>query len=437
MHSTSNQNKAPRTLDLFGSENKKYAVWWLDAIQMNPIASAFMKFRMRCIYLSLFVLAAAASTPLSGQVTYREGEGWSVSDGENVADAASAAAQFDLARQAEDAGNLKRALAAYRKVVKRFPRTDQARDAAFKVGQLYEKAGDFSRAFDAYQKLIDDYPGSSQFNEAVEAQFKIATLYLEGERQRLLGIPTFASMSRAQEMFESIIKNAPFTKYAPLSQFNLGMAYEKQGKTPEAIAAYQTVIDRYTDSDLADDALYQIAYVFFQQARAGSNDKTVLQKARDGFQDFLLRYPDSEKAKQAEANLKLLEGRKTQSAIEVARFYDKSRQYKAAVIYYNVVLQQQPGSPEAEEAERRIDEIRGQVGEEALQVGVEKAETGQAARARRKLQAQLDTAARADYVGPPAPVVPDEVEPELPRMRTSPDDVAPLPPAVEPDLPLE
>ncbi len=396
-----------------------------------------MRFKLRLFYVSMLALAAAMPAPVSAQVTYREGEGWSVNDGENVADAANASDQFALGQQAEQAGNLKRAISAYRKVVKRFPRTDQARDAAFKLGELYEKAGDFSRAFDAYQKLIDDYPGSTRFDEAVEAQFKIATLYLEGERQRLLGIPTFASMTRAQEMFQSVIKNAPFTKFAPLSQFNLGMAFEKQGKYPEAVAEYQTVIDRYPESDLADDALYQIAYVFFRQARAGSNDQTLAQKARDGFQDFLLRYPDSEKAAQAEENLKLLEGRKTQSSIEVARFYDKARQYKAAVIYYNVVLQQQPGSPEAEEAQRRIDEIRGEVGDDALQVGVEKAETGQAARARRKLQAAVDTSARADYVGPPAPVVPDEVEPELPRLRTSPEDVAPLPPAVEPDLPLE
>lgn len=395
-----------------------------------------MNSKLRLLFV-LMLAAVLSHVSAFSAVTYREGQGWSVEEGEDVADAASASEQMALAEAAENEGNLKRALSSYRKVVKRFPRTEQARNAAFKVGELYEKAGDFSRAFDAYQLLIDEYPGTDRFDDAIEAQFKIATLYLEGERQRLLGIPTFTSMSRAQEMFQAIIKNGPFTKYAALSQFNLGMAYEKQGKVGEAVAEYQTVIDRYPESDLADDALYQIAYVYFQQARAGSNDQTVAQKARDAFQDFLLRYPGSEKAAQAEENLKLLKGRKTQSAIEVARFYDKAQKYKAAVIYYNVVLQQEPGSEEAEEAERRIDEIRGEVGDEALQVGVEKAETGQTARARRRMQAQVDTSSRADYVGPPAPVVPDEVEPEQPRLRTSPMDVAPLPPAVEPDLPLE
>lgn len=376
-------------------------------------------------------------TPLGAEVVYREGEGWSIEDSEGLADAESAAEQMAVAREAENQNNLRRSLAAYSKVVKRFPRTEQAMEAQYRMGELYERAGDFSRAFEAYKNLVENYPDTDRFNEAIESQFEIAKLYLEGERQRVLGIPTLPSMARAQEMFEAIIKNAPYTKFAPLSQFNIGIAYQKQSKPAEAIASFQTVIDRYPDSDVADDAQYQIAYVWFEQARTGSYDQTVAAKARESFQDFLLRYPDSEKVAQAEENLKLLEDKKTERAIDIARFYDKSGQPKAAVIYYNLVIQQEPDSEVAEEASQRIEEIRSEFGEEALMVGGEIAETGSIARQRRRMQAEVDTASRADYAGPPAPVIPDELPPEQPRMRTSPEDIEPLPPAVEPDLPTE
>jgi hypothetical protein len=35
-------------------------------------------------------------------------------------------------------------------------------------------------------------------------------------------------------MFASIIQNAPYSKNAPIAQFNLGLTYERQNRIPEA-----------------------------------------------------------------------------------------------------------------------------------------------------------------------------------------------------------
>ncbi len=353
-----------------------------------------------------------------------------------VEELANARAQYDLAVEAENAGDLGRATSAYRTVVRRFPRSEYAERSQLKVGELQEKAGDFQRAFNSYQKLIEDYPNSTEFNRAIEAQFKIATLYLEGERQRVLGIPTLPSMDRARSMFESIVKSAPFSTLAPLAQFNIGLTHERQGDPTQAVAAYQVVIDRYGSSDVADDAYYQIGYVYFTEARKGSYDQATATRARETFEDFLIRYPQSEKTAQAQENLKLLGTKQSTGSLDIAKFYDKQKNYKAAVVYYTEVVQQQPGSEESEIASARIEELRELVGEEELQFGSERAETGGMAAARKRFQAQVDTASRADYAGPAAPIVPDELPPERPRMRTSPADIAPLP-SVEPELPTE
>lgn len=65
-------------------------------------------------------------------------------------------------------------------------------------------------------------------------------------------------MTRAEGMFEDIVKNAPFSAYAPLSEFNAGVAMEKNLKYPEAIAAYETVLTKYPSDPSAADAQYQI-----------------------------------------------------------------------------------------------------------------------------------------------------------------------------------
>jgi len=207
-------------------------------------------------------------------------------------------------------------------------------------------------------------------------------------------------------------------------------------------------VDRYPNSDVAPNAMYQIGYVYFQASRVTGYDQTAAVRAQESFDDFLLRYPTSEKVPQAQDNLKTLQNRKTQNSYEIARFYDKEKNYKAAYVYYNEVLQQEPDSPDATRAKQRMDQIRSKVGEDALQIGAKGTATAQTAADRRKLQAQADTAGRPDFVGPPAPTPspspssaaapapkPEQPAPEQKPMRTAPSDVTPAP--VEPPPPLE
>jgi outer membrane protein assembly factor BamD len=305
-----------------------------------------------------------------------------------------------------------------------------------KMGLLLQKHEDYDKAFDAFNTYLTKYPQGADFDNVVEQMFKIAKLFLDGQKKKILGIPISASMVRAQGMFESIVKSAPFSKYAALAQFNVGQALEKQMKYADARAAYMVVVNKYSGEPIAADALYQAGYVQLKEAREGSYDQAAANKARETFEDFVNRYPTSEKVSQARENIKSLDTGSSKGTLDIAKFYDKTKQYRAAVIYYNDVIKNQPGSPESEYAKNRVEELRQQFGEDALRSGPERTETGARAAQRRKLQAKVDTASRPDYVGPPV-VVPEEKEkivtgPAKPKLRTSPGNIGP---AVEPPLP--
>ncbi|MCK9590270.1 MAG: outer membrane protein assembly factor BamD, partial [Terrimicrobiaceae bacterium] len=247
------------------------------------------------------------------------------------------------------------------------------------------------------------------------------------------------STDRAEQMFASIIKNAPFSKNAPIAQFNLGLTYEKQGKLKEAAGAYQTILDKYPASSIADDALYQIGYIYMQVGRSGkSQDLSSLVVAKNTFEDFLLQYPNSEKAAQARENLVSIGGKESGDLLAIAQFYDRYKNYRSAAIYYNDVIRRQPGTKQAEFARNRIETLRSDVGDDALRTGPERAETGEKAALRRRLQAQVETSALSDFNGPPRrDVVPDELPiVSKPKLRTDMRDVRPLP-SIEPALPTQ
>jgi outer membrane protein assembly factor BamD len=268
---------------------------------------------------------------------------------------------------------------------------------------MYEKQGKLEKAFHDYQTIVERYPRSEHFEPALEEEYTIAKSYLDGRRVEVYGVPTIPSMPKAEEMFKKIVTNGPFSKIAPLAQYGIGQALEKSGSITSSVTAYQQVVDRYPNSEVAADAMYQIGYVYLQASRATGYDETAAVRAQEAFEDFLVKYPNSHKAPQAQDNLKTLQGRKSNDAFNIARFYDKQHNYKAAYVYYNEVLQQQPDSQQATRAKTRMDQIRTKMGDEALKIGTENPETGQTQAERRRLQAQVDTTSRPDYVGPPAP----------------------------------
>lgn len=290
---------------------------------------------------------------------------------------------FHIGQLAEQEHNMKKAIKAYRTLVRKHPRDALAPGALYRTAELTEQTNDLIEAAILFRAVVEHYPSSPHFEDAIEAQFRIGQVYLAGKKLKLLGIPYATSMDRAVEIFAAIIRTAPYGKYTARAQFNIGLAREKQHLNEAALEAYQAVVDKFPNDPLASDALYQIAYIWFATSKAGTRDIAATNKARISFQDFLFRYPNSEKAAQAKANLKMLASKQTSTAYNVAKFYDKQKKYRSAVIYYNEVIREQPGSPESERAQKRIDELKAKLGDAINEVPTDAKPTDKTAKKER------------------------------------------------------
>ncbi len=303
-----------------------------------------------CLFLWLDIAGAG--------LVWRPGEGWSrESDGAVVA-ASDAKEQLLLARKLESEEKWGDALEAYKMLVRRWPLSSVAGESQFKEAFMLEKLAKFDAAFKAYSKVVSKYPGSQFFDLSLERQYAIANLFLAGERQRFLDIPLLPSMDKAVDMYNGLIKSAPYGKYAAPAYFKIGLAREKQKNWSEAIASYNTIIDKYPGHGLADDAQYQIGYAWYRASSDADYDQSAARKSVAAFQDFLTKFPNSEKVSQAQDYINELTERQVQGSYNIARFYEKQKNYKSAFIYYNDVIKINPQSKMAEEAKQRIDVIR-------------------------------------------------------------------------------
>src|SRR5215471_15976806 len=352
-----------------------------------------------------------------------------------------AAELYQVGQTAEKGGDLKRAIRAYKSLIKRHPKDALAPTALYRAAQLQEQTRNYTAAADSYLQLVEHYSTSAHFEEAIEGQFRVGEIYLNVKKLKVLGIPLASALDRAVTIFANVVRTAPYGSYTARAQFDIGLAREKQGANDAAIQAYQAVVDKFPNEPLAVDAQYQIGYIWFTAAQKGTNDAAAANNAKTAFQDFLFHYPKSEKAAQAHKNLDILEHKQTNNSFKVAKFYDKQKYYRAAVIYYNEVIRQQPGSEESNQAKKRIDQLRAKLGDAALQPAIpvsqnakKKAETnrgGAAATGSAKPGAPnndvpLPASDGESSLPPPASLAPDtttapEPLPPLPGTNTSSD----------------
>ena len=312
--------------------------------------------RLVLIVLCTMVFPFNSPAPL----TYRADEGWTYEPvGGGKWRRTRAKDQLEVAQNAFDKKDYGLALKAARRTVKTWPLSDHAPKAQYLMGRCYEAQKQDERAFQQYQKLLEKYPKIDNYAEVLDRQYAIANRFLAGEWFKLWGyIPFFPNMEKTAGMYEKVIKNGPYSEVAPQAQLSIGAAREKQSDYPKAVKAYEQAADRYHDQKkVAADALFKAALAYNKQAKKAEYDQNVAGQAISTFTDFIALYPEDPRVVEAQKLINSLKSEQARGGFEIAKYYEKRKRWKGAVVYYNEVLVKDPNSKYAEEAKQRIDAI--------------------------------------------------------------------------------
>lgn len=296
----------------------------------------------------------------------------------------------------------------YKEVVSKYPLTASAATAQFNVAKSYE-AKDPQRAYEEYQKLVDTYKSSRYFGSAVDAQFEIAKRARTDKLGSLFGLKKKLGVDDTVKLFSGVVKNAPQGKNSAEAKFEIGLIHEEDNANSEAINAFQDVVDQYPKSPFAAQAQKKIAELSFAKTE-DNRDLNVLKTSRDAATQTSSLFPDSSGAEESRDMLPQIDEKVADNAFGIAKFYERTKNYKAAIIYYNNVLKF-PGGSHFEEAKERVNELTVRDPTLLDQANV-KISSKQLA-----IRAEADVKSRRDYLGPPRPPDLDKVS-KTAKMRT-------------------
>ncbi len=257
--------------------------------------------------------------------------------------------------------NYDKAVQELKNLTKKYPGSHVAPEAQFKLGQIYEEQNEYYKAFQTYQKIVENYPNSARINEVIEKEFRIGNVFLSGKKPKFMGVPILPALPRAIEVFEQLVKNAPFSEYGDKAMFQLGIAYRSSGNLVKAVEIFQHFIENYPESHLISDAKFQMGEVSFEMSKNMNRSQEGLESAEDYFQGFLAANPSSDVKEKATQLKKAIDEKNAEKNFKIGQYYESESYLDSAIIYYEDVVRNYAGTSWAVKAKEKLSIFRSPV----------------------------------------------------------------------------
>ncbi|MDB6071961.1 MAG: hypothetical protein JWL81_3132 [Verrucomicrobiales bacterium] len=150
----------------------------------------------------------------------------------------------------------------------------------------------------------------------------------------------------AASNYKKVVEKYPLTSFAPMAQFRLASAYERDGKFSKAFDTYQELIDTYKQSAQFSEAIDRQSAIA-TQARSeklgsffGIPKKLDRTEQIEMFEKVIANAPRGRRAAEAQ--------------FEIAKIHEEDEATDLAIAAYRKVVEDYPNSPQAVDAQAKV-----------------------------------------------------------------------------------
>jgi len=157
--------------------------------------------------------------------------------------------------------------------------------------------------------------------------------------------------------FQKLIFNYPGFAKADSAQFLLAMSYYNDKEYPLAAGEFNKLAFSFPTSPLTDDAMFYAGVCALKQSPGSDLDQEYTHLGIERFQAFLDEYPESELVPRAEKELFDARSKLAGKTYKNGELYVKMKNYDAALIYLNEVVDFYGDTPWAAQASFLMGEV--------------------------------------------------------------------------------
>lgn len=237
---------------------------------------------------------------------------------------------------------------------RRAPNRDRA---TFLLAQCYFQSGNRILSFYHFDEVMDLYPESRLYPAALQRQYDIADAYLSGFKNRVLYMSILGMEDEAVEMLFRIQSRAPGSPIAEKALLRTADYYYATSQFDLAADAYGAYVKAYPRSPLV--ARVKLRQAFSQMAlyRGTRFDASPAKDARELLADLIVTEPNLAAGESLPSVVIRIDDALARAMIQSGDWYRRTNNLRGAAYMYRLMLATYPESPDAPEAQRRLDRI--------------------------------------------------------------------------------
>lgn len=155
---------------------------------------------------------------------------------------------------------------------------------------------------------------------------------------------------RANQLLEQVMPLMTGREEAEKARFYYANTHYQQREYMLSAFQFRTFYETYPRSEMAEEAMFMQAKSLFNDSPDYEQDQNSTITAMESIQEFLVRYPSSQFAAEANTMYETLSAKIDLKAFENARLYYRVLNYRSAVVAFTNFLRENASSPYAEEA---------------------------------------------------------------------------------------
>ena len=167
---------------------------------------------------------------------------------------------------------------------------------------------------------------------------------------------TNEKFTEAKVEFETLQKLYPLSNESIKAEIMIGFLLYVQMNYDEAISQFYKIIQRYPSHKDMDYVYYMIAMCNYEQIENHELDGAYNDYALESFNQVILRFPESEYAKDSRQKIILVKTNKAAKHMAIGRFYLKEKKYTSALNRFKVIIDEYSMTKFTPEALHRIVE---------------------------------------------------------------------------------
>lgn len=163
-------------------------------------------------------------------------------------------------------------------------------------------------------------------------------------------------LDEASKKFEAIDRGHPYSEWARKALVMRAFTSYRSGDYESAVTSSKRYLATYPGTSEAAYAQYIIGLAYYRQIPDVTRDQKAAGRAAQAMQEVVDRYPDSEYAEDARTKIRVSRDQLAGKEMQVGRYYLERREYVAAINRFKTVVDGFPQTRHVEEALSRLTE---------------------------------------------------------------------------------